>query len=151
MSKLEVMAGYVGKMPCKPFQVPSNLKMITTFSSQFARGSWKEDRLLAATMFLNLLLEHDNDLDDDEDSGHWQLLDSREMPDKLFTFPSRRFSKGADNIRFATTPLHFISPGAPSFFEGSAIYVLKRFATPDLLVLSSCIICPQARTAISTS
>ena len=117
----------------------------------FARGSWKEDRLLAATMFLNLLLEHDNDLDDDEDSGHWQLLDSREVPDKLFTFPSRRFSKGADNIRFATTPLHLLSPDAPSFFEGSAIYVLKRFATPDLLVLSSCIICPQAGTAISTS
>ncbi len=118
----------------------------------FARRSWKEDRLLAATMFLNLLLEHDNDLDD-EDSGHWQLhtADSREMPDKLFTFPSRRWFSRADNIRFATTPLQFISPGVPSFFEGSAIYVLKRFATPDLLVLSSCIICPQAQHAISTS
>ena len=118
----------------------------------FACGSWKEDRLLAATMFLNLLLQHDNDLDD-EDSGHWQLhtADSREMTDKLFTFPSRRwwFSKRG-TIRFATTPLQFISPDAPSLFEGSAIYVLKRFATPDLLVLSSCI-CPQAQHAISTS
>ena len=116
----------------------------------FARGSSKEDRLLGATMFLNLLLKHDEDLDN-EDSGEWQLhtVNSREMHDELFTFPSpswRRWSERVveNNIRFATTPLQFISPGAPEDFEDSAIYVLKRFATPDLLVLSSCIICPQA-------
>ena len=108
-------------------------------------------------MFLNLLLEHDEDLDN-EDSGEWQLhtVNSREMHDELFTFPSpswRRWSERVveNNIRFATTPFHFISPGAPEHFEDSAIYVLKRFATPDLLVLSSCIICPQAWNAISTS
>ena len=123
----------------------------------FARGSSKEDRLLGATMFLNLLLEHDEDLDN-EDSGEWQLhtVNSREMHDELFTFPSpswRRWSERVveNNIRFATTPLQFISPGAPEHFEDSAIYVLKRFATPDLLVLSSCIICPQDWNAISTS
>lgn len=93
-------------------------------------------------MFLNLLLDHDDDLEE-EDWRQWQLhwRDSRECPEKVFSFHMDFFSGKTDNIQFATIPLKFFAADAKTFFQGKSIYVLKRFATPDLLVLSSSVVC----------
>eukprot|EP00435_Cladocopium_sp_Y103_P047802 s1440_g14.t1 len=97
--------------------------------------------MAAQAMFLNLLLDHDDDLDED-DRAQWQLRtrDSHECPEKVFSFHTTPGRNIADNVQFATVPLKFYGPDAKSFYQGASIYVLKRFATPDLLVLKSCVL-----------
>ena len=103
------------------------------------------NKLMSKVMFLNLLLDHDEDLDEQEKRS-WQLHtpDSRECPEKLFIFMTGRNG----SVQFATVPLKFYGADAKTFFEGKSIYVLKRFATPDLLVLKSCLLCEPPTLAI---
>lgn len=108
----------------------------------FNPDSQKGKRLLASVMFLNLLLDHDQDLDEEE-WWQWQLhrWHVREDPQVMYKFQQcAHGSSGQCTIRFPTTPMGFFAPGASSRFGKQKIYVLKRFATPDLLVLSSYIL-----------
>ena len=110
----------------------------------FSPGTKQADRLVASVMFLNMLLNHDKDLDDEE-WHQWQLhtQDAREDPEEVYKFPRNTVRDSAQSIRFSATPMRFFVPDDPDAHANllrSRIFILKRFCTPDLLVLSSCVI-----------
>eukprot|EP00435_Cladocopium_sp_Y103_P046462 s1440_g13.t1 len=105
----------------------------------FQPCSWQEDRLLASAMFLNLLLQHDTDLDE-EDGAQWLLhtRDSRESPERVYIFQSTIPGRTTpDNINFCSDPLKFYGPDSTSFFQGASIFVLKRHASLGCLLFKS--------------
>lgn len=107
----------------------------------FSSGSPKEDRLVACVLLLDLMLEYDEELDD-EDWGKLNVLglSVKEHCDRVCTFDRHATGAFGGTIAFATPPLQLYRPHAPEAFREKAIYVLKRFTAPDLLVLSSCIL-----------
>ena len=131
-----------------------------TLAFPFRSGSPEEDRLVACVMMRDLVLEHDEDL------YGWKTtnmlgLEEREFVADPFIFKREawechqsgghslcdfdrrmleRESARFGAITFATPPMQFYRPDAKEALQGSQIYVLKRFTTPDLLVLSSCVL-----------
>eukprot|EP00438_Fugacium_kawagutii_P030553 Skav236002 [mRNA] locus=scaffold348:508767:511115:+ [translate_table: standard] len=101
----------------------------------FDPESREEDRLLAAVMVLNLVLDHDSGV-----GRRWQLRTkaSSEFPEKVFNF--RKFGEISNNIHFSAVPLKFYAAGAKGSFCGKHIHVMKRFATPNMLVLRSFVV-----------
>ena len=124
----------------------------------FPSGSLEEDRLVACVMLLDLTLKCHEELGDDDWWTRNMLgLEEREYASDAFRFNReardrhislwdfnrttlnrRRERWGA--ITFAMPPMQFYRPDAYEALQWSQIYVLKRFTTPDLLVLSSCIL-----------